>query len=175
MCSQFFHHSPPWDWHPSKKHYVNCKNPIIRQLLRPCHLFETLEYTPSLMLPNTHFQADSFDLHYSSQRTGKLFSLFCVPLFRFFFFFFRDMVFSALHMHTWGKRPYHRVGINELCSLCSASAGSYLEALQVGRISGEQRGRGKAIIYYLFPHLTLAVGSSPTFICSKGIGVGLIL
>lgn len=57
--------------------------------------------------------------------------------------------------------------------LCSASAGSYLEALQVGRISDEQRERGKASIHYLFPHLTLAAGSSTHFYLFKEYWCGV--
>lgn len=154
--------------------HINCIDPTaLWQLLKRHHIWFPLEYTTSLTHTCMYIQAaDSFDLYYASWRADESFSLpvrMCISATG------SCVVFYALSIQPsyahLRKEALPQGGDQWTAVLCSASVGSYLEGLQVGRISGAHKKRGRASIHYLFPHLTLAAGSSPIFICSKSSGV----
>ena len=65
---------------------------------------------------------------------------------------------------TTGLGSMNRCVVLSQCTILFSSP-------QVGMISGTQTGGKQSRIHNLFPHLTPAAGSSPTFICSKTGGV----
>lgn len=134
VCFQFYHHNPLPLWLTScsiccgpikQTEHINCiDSTAIWQLLRTCHIWFPLEITTSL---NTHIRVHpSCWLLWSvllflegrwviQPSTCYMYVYVCVWLLC--SFFFMPFLFN-LHMPTWGKRPYHRVRINEL--LCCA-------------------------------------------------------